>query len=311
MSKTREAAEGFRQLRLTQVNKIRHIVPEYVADLTLLRPFDAATNRTAVFVAHLSDRPVKWPIPYEEWVAPRGYRPTYDSQLENVVKKATKRVLAAMPMIADHVGSPWLTAPKQTLFALSKIAGGGSDLRAYAGICTWMNGVFWLKDVVFRSGGKAQISNWHDVGKIKVEEITTVVEDDLVFPLLRGRDLKRWLCKLSPYPGHPRPDDSNRDSRTHDEDALSRTLTYLSNFQKKLEKRPGYVKYLDSDCDPYWTVFNVSTYSFAAARVAFKELTDFFQCAVIDGTEKPAIADTKLRFIEVIRLTKPTSWPGC
>ena len=33
-------------------------------------------------------------------------------------------------------------------------------------------------------------------------------------------------------------------------------------------------------------------------RVLFKELTDFFQCAVVDHESKPAIADTKLRFFE-------------
>jgi hypothetical protein len=32
--------------------------------------------------------------------------------------------------------------------------------------------------------------------------------------------------------------------------------------------------------------------------VLFKELTDFFQCAVVEATKKPAVADTKLRFIE-------------
>lgn len=46
------------------------------------------------------------------------------------------------------------------------------------------------------------------------------------------------------------------------------------------------------------TIYNIGEYSVSPYRVLFKELTDFFQCAVVNASAKPAIADTKLRFIE-------------
>jgi hypothetical protein len=76
------------------------------------------------------------------------------------------------------------------------------------------------------------------------------------------------------------------------------TCQYLRQFQEMLAARPGYRKYFDPGKDPFWTIYNVGPYSVAPFRVIFKELTDFFQCAVVESLEKPAVADTKLRFIE-------------
>ena len=82
------------------------------------------------------------------------------------------------------------------------------------------------------------------------------------------------------------------------------TFQYLRGFEKLLRKRPGYVKYFDPAHDPFWTIYNVGSYSVTPFRIVFKELTDFFQCAVPENSPKPAIADTKLRFIECTSLNE-------
>jgi hypothetical protein len=76
------------------------------------------------------------------------------------------------------------------------------------------------------------------------------------------------------------------------------THEFLLQFEGILRKRSGYVKYFDPKKDPFWTIYNVGEYSISPYRVLFKELTDFFQCAVVEANKKPAVADTKLRFIE-------------
>jgi hypothetical protein len=76
------------------------------------------------------------------------------------------------------------------------------------------------------------------------------------------------------------------------------TYQYLRRFEQPLRTRSGYRKYFDPSEDPFWTIYNVGEYTLAPFRVAFKELTDFFQCAVIPASKKPIIPDTKLRFID-------------
>jgi hypothetical protein len=166
-----------------------------------------------------------------------------------------------------------------------------------------MNGVFWLKSVTPIRPGRVRILNWHDVGKIKVDSVDTVVEDDLVYPLVRGRDVHRWVSTPSTHILLTQ-DPATRTGITPSTMRKKFRLTheYLLQFESILRKRSGYVKYFDQKKDAFWTIYNVADYSVSPHRVLFKELTDFFQCAVADNTTKPPIADTKLRFIECATL---------
>lgn len=162
-----------------------------------------------------------------------------------------------------------------------------------------MNGVFWLKSVETLSSDKVRIQNWHDVGKRKVESVDTVIEADLVYPLLRGRDVHKWRSKPSAHILLTQdPETRTGVGQVRMKRELGKTYEYLRRFESLLRNRPGYTKYFDPDKDPFWTIYNVGPYSVAPHRVLFKELTDFFQCAVPPTGKHPAIADTKLRFIE-------------
>jgi hypothetical protein len=296
--KTREAGAGFRRFRLTSAKDIKYIQPRRVIDMTELHPFEGATNRTASFVCSVSSKPTKWPIDYRVWKLNPGTDVSEDSELPDVIKGTNVTRIAAEPMHRDESNSAWLTAPASTLDALEKIKG-RTDVKAHAGVCTWMNSVFWLKTVERRSARKVRIQNWHDVGKKKVEAVDTVIESDLVYPLLRGRDVHKWTSKPSTHILLTQdPETRTGIAITKMKRDLGQTYEYLRRFESMLSKRPGYVKYFDPDKDPFWTIYNVGSYSVAPHRVLFKELTDFFQCAVPEPGDHPAIADTKLRFIE-------------
>jgi hypothetical protein len=295
--KTREAGDGFRRLSFAQNGRTIHLVPQKVIDMTDLHPFEGATNRTATFVCRQSDRPTDWPVPYETWTLRSGTCVNDNSQIDSVRENVVVRKMGAVPMHSDRVNSAWLTVAKDAIPGLTK-AMGSSKIKAHAGVCTWMNGVFWLRSVTPLKSGKVQIVNWNDVGKIVVDRVETVIEDDLVYPLLRGRDVHRWQSSPSTHILLTQ-DPATRTGLA--ENVMKRkfrlTYEYLRPFEERLRKRPGYIKYFDPQKDPFWTIYNVGEYSVSPFRVVFKELTDFFQCAVVDPTTKPAIADTKLRFI--------------
>jgi SAM-dependent methyltransferase len=303
--KTREAGDGFRRFRFERdADHLIHIEPLKVIDMTDLHPFEGATNRTAIFICRPSDTGPKWPVRYEIWRLKKGTSVPEATDIDAVLKNVSKTRMGAIPMNVDLSNSAWLTAPDDTIPALKKVMG-RADVKAHAGVCTWTNGVFWLRSVAPARQGKAQITNWHDVGKIKVEPITTVIEDDLIYPLLRGRDVHRWRSKPSTHillTQDPKTRTGIAESTMKQKYPL--TFQYLRGFEKLLKKRPGYVKYFDPTHDPFWTIYNVGSYSVTPFRIIFKELTDFFQCAVPDNSQKPAIADTKLRFIECTSLNE-------
>lgn len=296
--KTREAGEGFRRFVFQRDGKNVYIVPVRVIDMTYLHPFEGATNRTATFVCKPSEAEASWPVDYEFWRLKKGKSVPENADLDYVLKSVIKTQMGAVPMHLAITNSAWLTAPTKTFPGLEKVKG-NSSIKAHAGVCTWMNGVFWLKSVNQVRPGKVRISNWNDVGKIKVAHVETVIEDDLVYPLLRGRDVHRWKYRPSTHILLTQdPTTRTGISEGIMKRKYSLTFQYLRQFKDILEKRSGYKKYFDPAKDPFWTIYNVGPYSVSPFRLVYKELTDFFQCAVVEKTKIPVIADTKLRFIE-------------
>ncbi|MBM4044870.1 MAG: SAM-dependent DNA methyltransferase, partial [Planctomycetes bacterium] len=296
--KTREAGDGFRRFSFRRGDKTVHIKPMGTIDMTELHPFEGATNRTASFLCGPSPTPTGWPVRYEVWLPKKGVSVAETSECGTVNRSVIKMRMGAIPMLPSKTNSAWLTAPTKAIPGLRKVMG-ETQIKAHAGVCTWMNGVFWLRSVTPFRQGRVRIVNWHDVGKIKVSPVDTVVEEDLVYPLLRGRDVHRWASSPSTHillTQDPRT--RTGIAETQMKRRFSLTHAYLRQFEEILRKRPGYRKYFDPRKDPFWTIYNVGEYSLSPYRVVFKELTDFFQCAVVETAKKPAVADTKLRSIE-------------
>ncbi len=74
-----------------------------------------------------------------------------------------------------------------------------------------------------------------------------------------------------------------------------RTFSYLSRFEVPLRQRAAYRRYY-RDSDPFWTMFNVSDFTFAEAKVVWREVGNEVDAAVIGtadccGVAKPIIPD--------------------
>ena len=277
--KTQGAGDGFRQFRYTQTDIRKpttwHLKPLIVHDLSALQVFEGATNRTAVFVCEKTKRPFKYPVKYATWSGPS--RIAQDESLTSVFDATARSRMEAVPIDAIKESSPWLTAPKQALSGIQKVIG-QSDYKAYEGVNTGgLNGCFWIRVLEKRPNGELLIENLHDVGKIKLQHVQTVIEPDLVYPLLRGRDVKRWYAEPSTYiilaqdpqmkKGIPESEMKSR---------WPKTFAYLKQFEgvrKKpvrgtLRGRALYRSYFEPS-DPFYSMYNVGPYSVAPFRVAW------------------------------------------
>jgi SAM-dependent methyltransferase len=225
--KTAGAGQGFRRFRL---GSGAPIAPVAVDDLSELKPFSGAANRTAIIVLR-RDRDVKYPVPYTYWRGKggRGSIPE-DVSLEEASGLTTRRQFVAQPVDGHDATSAWITGRPHALRALVKVLG-DSDYRANAGACTWLNGVYWTDVVGKRPDGLVVVRNLTRGAKVEVEEVEAPVEPDLLYPLLRGRDVGRWHARPSAYILMVQ-DPAKR--RGYDEDWLAvqhpRTYSYLKHF---------------------------------------------------------------------------------
>jgi hypothetical protein len=283
--------QGFRQFSLPAGKFLK---VESVHDFSSFQPFDGATNRTATIVFRISKSPTVYPVGYVK-VDLRDSRASLDTCLEGGPSPFLTTKLEASPIAADRT-SAWSVLPKGMAKIVAKIQG-VSRLTARIGAHSGgAAGVFWI-DVITRDKKLVLISNRWDAGRNKYNSVTASVEPGLVKPLLRGRDVQRWITRpslsiLIPY------DDEN-DGKAITESRMKRefprTYEYFQNFRTKMLKRPHYLQHFKASGAPYWSMYNVGNYTFASARVVWREQTSSFQCAVVESNlDDQPVADAKL-----------------
>ena len=280
--KTQGGGDGFRQLRYVQAESCQswYMKPLMVHDLSAMQVFEGATNRTAVFVCEKTIRPFKYPVEYTTWTGASSI--DQDESLVSVRADTTQRKMGAVPVVASKDSSPWLTAPKQALSGIQKVIG-VSDYKAYEGVNTGgLNGCFWIRVIKKRPNGELLIENLHDIGKIKVNHVQAVIESDLVYPLLRGRDVRRWYAEPSVHIMLAQ-DPQTRKGIPEAEMRLRwpKTYAYLKQFEGDPEEpehgtlRGRATKAVRDPIErgaPFYSMFGVGPYSLASFRSRLKTM---------------------------------------
>jgi hypothetical protein len=288
--KTQGAGDGFRLLRYDRQGTTWRLKPLVVHDLSALQVFEGATNRTAFFICEKTRQPFKYPVKYIAWSGPS--RIAQDESLASVLDMTSQSRMGAVPVVTTKESSPWLTAPARALSAIRKVIG-QSDYQAYAGCCTWLNGVFWIRILEERPDGNLVIENLHNVGKLKVQRVEAVIEPDLVYPLLRGRDVSRWHAKPSchiilaqdPELRKGIPEASMKQE-------CPKTYAFLKKFEGDrdnpqrgtLRGRSGYKQYF-KPTDPFYSMYNVGPYTIVDWKVYWTRVSTEISAAVAGGSQ--------------------------
>ena len=281
--KTAGAGQGFRRFRLGSGTPVAVVT---VDDMANLKPFEGASNRTAIVVLERGRR-TRYPVSYNWWYKPGGGSVIPEDVTLNEVREekvATYREFYAEPVDKTDLTSPWITGRKRALKAVKKVLG-VSDYQAKAGVCTWLNGVYWLEIVGQRPDGLVVVSNLTEGAKRKVENVQVAIEPGLLYPLLRGRDVNRW--QATPQACILMVQDPGK-RRGYDESWLSvkypKTYTYLKHFEAELRSRSGYRRYF-KETDPFYSMFNVGDYTFAPYKVVWPWISRSLVSAVVGSDD--------------------------
>ena len=309
--KTKGAGDGFRRFQLG--NK-EHFKVFQVDDLSDFQPFEGATNRTAI-VTFQKGRATKYPVPYQYWQKKDKQSISLDDELEEVLAKVTVKQWLAQPINSEEPNSPWISARPKALDALRRVIG-QSAYRAYAGSCTWANGVYWMEITGKNNAGEIIARNLSDIGKHEeIEQVDgAALEPDLLFPLLRGRDVGRWRAESSAFLLNVQ---NAKERRGYDEDWLKDKFplacAYLLKFENLLRQRSGFKKYFCKEVGkgakkrlepfaPFYSLYNIGEYTLAPFKVCWREQAEFFTASVAGKSDvadqsKVIIPDHKLMFV--------------
>jgi len=293
--KTAGAGQGFRRFRIGQDGARLRVLA--VDDMSELQPFEGASNRTAAFTLRKGE-PNRYPVPYTYWKRIRGRRLDYDSTLDEVQGNTRRLHFKAIPVDADDPTSAWLTAREGALGAVRKVLG-ASDYRAREGVNSGgANAVYWLEILDRRADGLLVVRNVIAGAKRKVPQVIAELEPDLVYPLLRGRDVTRWHAKpslailIAQDRQHQR---SGLPERTMQRE-YPKCYSYLKRFEGVLANRPDRKYYPQGS--PFYTMRNVADYTFAPYKVVWRYIaSEMTACVVAKSREQLAIPDHRLMLV--------------
>jgi len=212
-----------------------------IHDLVTLYPFEGATNRTAAIILRKIPRNNRNnEFHHVVWENLTGRPIPTDTSLEEVLNLTKRYEIRMIPLQRTNPLSPWMQISSEAYNVVSKLFG-KSLYKAHEGIKTALNQVYYVKVLDVLPDGTLVITNPEQPGqkkKVRVLEAAKV-EKELVYPLVRGRNIKRWYVEYgdeyvivphNPQDGKPYPIHVLKTKYLN-------TFEYLTTFKDELKQR--------------------------------------------------------------------------
>jgi hypothetical protein len=300
---TKGAGDGFRRFRLGKTGQWLSV--QRVDDFINVRPFADAANWTSSVIIE-KGRPTQYPVPYFKWQTLKNANKTTPLPLRDIQYSSSLRASGpggsgdaqgednekivltpfyARPIEKEQTGSPWLLVPEGASEKLEEIVG-PSDYQAHLGANTGgANGVYWVQ-LLGQAQDGVRVRNLPERGKAAGKAGEYVIEPDLIYPLLRWKDVARYSAR----PGSYLLLVQDCFARSGIDEELMRrkyprTLAYLEQFQKRLNGRAAYRRYQKGR--PFYSMYNVGPYTTAPIKVVWRRMDRRLSAAVVTSLEDP------------------------
>jgi hypothetical protein len=293
--KTSGGGQGFRRFQLGTEEFLKVI---HVDDMVDFQPFEDASNRTAILILE-KGRKTEYPVPYTVWQKTvRGKSVAFDLTLDEVSGITRRLHYLGEPVRKADPTSSWLTTRPKLVKVIRKMLG-QSDYTARAGAYSGgANAVFWLERIKPRMDGTILVQNITERAKREVEQVQTHIEADLIYPLLRGRDVKRWSAHPSAYilMTHGPRDRLKAISEGDMQKDFPKAWAYLKHFENELRARAAFKLYFTRkaagktiETGPFYSMFDVGEYTFAPHKVVWGRIGSSLAADAIEPDEGRAI----------------------
>ncbi|MBX9653422.1 SAM-dependent methyltransferase [bacterium] len=272
--KSTTSGRGLRRWRLPDETPL---CVDRVDDLSRFQPFAGATVKTVV-ARVTKGLTTTYPVSYRVWSS----------------ANETDAVLHwARPSDASDELSGW-HHQDGTESEWFECLSGSCAYEAHLGVNTGgAAGVYWLTKLG-EENGLWRMANLADRGKKKVAPVEALLEPDHLYPALLGKDVAPWRAEPSAWLLMVQ-DVSRRRGLDEEylQDKTPRTFAYLKSFESTLRGRAAQKRYFSKptkggeaiDTGPFYSMFNVGSYTLAPIKVVWNRMGNRLAAAVISQRE--------------------------
>ena len=281
-----DSARGFRLGSLPDSSGVRI---DQIEDLTAIQPFPDASNETAIYIATKVESAAEAEfseIPCRVWNRKKSTRINPSLSLAEVLEQVSFADGEACPVA--EFGSPLFMGKKADYDEVAVLRGKSEYLsQARRGTISDLARVFWVKVERYSpETNRALIRTLREdeLPRAKLVEPTegTWIEADVLFPLLRGREIGRYCTKsVGWYQIVPNRHYAKFETEGEFAEKYPATYSYLLNYADMLSERSTYKRYQSGL--PIYSIFCVGDYSFQPCKVVWLEQQNpiAFRAAVV------------------------------
>ena len=274
--KSKGAGEGFRKFRLGEQGE--HLKVLKAHDMVSVKPFEGAANKTAAIILKKGQK-TEYPVLYTLWTRKKGIgKMATDQVLEEALPLLQKRRLLARPI--GTIAGSWqtITERQKGLTAIE----GFNAYQAWRGVETDPYGVHLVSVVQILSDGNLVIRNLADIGKKKIQQVEERVEQDLIYPAVRGSDIERWaitseIFVLFPVDALKKEPYSEMEMKR----TWPRTYGYLTRFRLDFEARRSRAVHMLARRTTFYAMLGYGPYTIKRFKVIWKRMASDIAAGVI------------------------------
>ena len=257
------AGDQFRKFLIEKKKESIPIQCVCVHDMLAVNPFGQGQETSVVTLT--KNRSTKYPIPYHIWKKTTKKRLSENDTAQQIYEMCTKWEQDAYPDPTNNIHTaPWITIPKG--LPIPRLSGIENHYTPRHGVVNDLNGLF-LVDVIKKiNDSVVEVKNQGDKGKKKIKVIQQCIEHNMIFPLLKPKDIRKWGIYTHQYmlvPQKKAGENNVIEMQTH----YPKTYQFFVSFQKELATRKS--KWFYGGDKPFYSLFGIGEYTFQKYKVVW------------------------------------------
>jgi len=295
------AAQGLRRLSVFPTRDPLRL--ERIRLFDGMRVFPTAQVDAATWQLTKGDS-TNFPVPVDSMSPARGrWHPDPGAYLADVREQLTSTHAVAERVSRDDNTSRWLIGTPECVHA-ARVLSGKNVYVGRTGVFTGgANAVYYLrKDGANTTEKVTWFTNVTERAKRSAPNVRVQLEHDLVYEVVRGRDLTRWSSRsgaLLLFP-HTRNTRMRALPPAELESRYPKAFSYLTQMRTILDQRKGFTEWeRNFQEESFYAIQRVGDYTFAPYKVAWRYIATDFLSAVVgpDATGRPRLPNDKVMFV--------------